>query len=515
MIGWQGNHSLRRRVLTGLFAATIGYWSVIAALTVEENVDEVHELYDIHLTHTALALLSVVDTDTAAPSTITGAAATQAIQQLFQKWPEFPQVVAPGQARLPASQRVQTPSDMGVSPQTVKKNVAHGLTLRYQVWRSDGFLMFQSVNAPNTPITEALGFSRHTDADGRVWRNYSIWDDRQQLRAVVSEGHDDRMQLVRSIAIKSMNPILLGMPLFILLIWLSVRRGLGPLTDLDQAIARRHANSLTPIDESKSPRELQPIVRELNKLIGRMKQSLENERRFNANAAHELNTPLAAIQTHVYVARTTTDDTERQQALEQARIGIERSIRLVSQMLAMARIDHLQARADVIWLDLSEIAQGVCAELALLALRRDQNLELIAAPEPARMAGSPDLLHRLISNLVDNALRYASDGGNVVVEVGRISTGVRLRVQDDGPGIPADHLERVFDRYYRLADQGPRGTGLGLAICRTIADIHQGTISLTQGPGGRGLVVTCDFLVGQTEPIRPNQDPKTASLTPR
>jgi two-component system sensor histidine kinase QseC len=511
--GWQTNFSLRRRVLTGLFAATIGYWSVIAALTVEENVDEVHELYDIHLTHTALGLLRVVDTAAAASSTITGEVATQSIQHLFQQWPEFPQPVIAGQGAVPTTPLPNETPELRTP--TVKRNVAHGLTLRYQVWRNDGFLVFQSANAPNTPITEQLGFSKTTTPDGKVWRNYSVWDDRQHLRAVVSESNEDRMQLVRSIAIKSMNPILLGMPLFILLMWLSVRRGLGPLTDLDQAIARRDANSLTPIDESKSPRELQPIVRELNKLIGRMKQSLENERRFNANAAHELNTPLAAIQTHVYVARTTTDEAERQKALDQARIGLERSIRLVGQMLAIARIDHRQAQADVIWLDLSEIAQGVCAELALLALRRDQTLELIAAPEPTRMAGSPDLLHRLISNLVDNALRYARDGGNIVVEVRRTSTGVRLTVQDDGPGIPADQLDRVFDRYYRLADQGPRGTGLGLAICRTIAEIHQGKISLAQGPGGQGLVVTCDFQVGQTEAISPDPGSKTALRTPQ
>jgi two-component system sensor histidine kinase QseC len=500
---WQRNYSLRQRVLTGLFAATIGYWSVIAALTIEENGDEVHELYDIHLTHTALALLRVVDTDAEISSAITGDVATKTIEQLFQQWPEFPQTLVPGQAPLPTTQRPDTTPGKG--SQIVKRNVEHGLTLRYQLWRNDGFLMFQSVNAPNTPITEVLGFSKHTDPDGKVWRNYSIWDARQQVRAVVSEGNDDRMQLVRSIAIKSMNPMVLGMPLFILFLWLSVRRGLGPLTDLGQAIARRDADSLTPIDEGKSPRELQPIVKELNNLIGRMKQSLENERRFNANAAHELNTPLAAIQTHVYVARTTTNDAERQQALDQARTGLERSIRLVGQMLAMARIDHRLAQADVVWLNLSEIAQGVCAELALLALRRDQNLELIAQAEPLRMAGSPDLLHRLISNLVDNALRYACDGGNIVVEVGRTSSGLRLTVQDDGPGIPAEHLDRVFDRYYRLADQAPQGTGLGLAICRTIADIHQGTISLAQGPDGRGLVVTCDFRVGNADPTSPNQ----------
>jgi signal transduction histidine kinase len=109
------------------------------------------------------------------------------------------------------------------------------------------------------------------------------------------------------------------------------------------------------------------------------------------------------------------------------------------------------------------------------------------------MSGNPDLLHRLIGNLVDNAIRYASTGGQIRVAVDHLSDGLRLTVQDDGPGIPLEQLERVFDRYYRLADESRTGTGLGLAICRSIADLHRGQICLTQGPGGRGLVVVVTF----------------------
>jgi signal transduction histidine kinase len=283
------------------------------------------------------------------------------------------------------------------------------------------------------------------------------------------------------------------------------------LTDLGKAISRRDTTSLIPLDDSKSPRELLPIVLALNNLIGRMKQTLENERRFNANAAHELNTPLAAIQAHLYVAQHTSDESERRQALDQAQTGIARNIRLVGQMLALARIENRLAQADKTNVNLGEIAQNVCAELGPLALKREQTLALITAPEPMLMTGNADLLHRLIANLVDNAIRYAATGGQIRVEVARTPTGLSLNVQDDGPGIPAEHLDRVFDRYYRLADQTRMGTGLGLAICRTIADIHQGTISLEQGPGGRGLVVICDFRVGQTDPTSPNQGAKKAS----
>jgi two-component system sensor histidine kinase QseC len=302
-----------------------------------------------------------------------------------------------------------------------------------------------------------------------------------------------------------MSPILLGMPVFILLLWLSVKSGLGPLTELSKAISRRDATSLLPLDDSKSPRELLPIVLALNNLIERMKQTLENERRFNANAAHELNTPLAAIQAHLYVARHTSSESERQQALDQAQTGIARNIRVVGQMLAMARIENRLAQAATTSVNLGEIAQNVCAELGPLALKRDQTLALNNAPEPLLMTGNADLLHRLIANLVDNAIRYAATGGQIQVDVARTPTSLRLTVQDDGPGIPAEQLDRVFDRYYRVADKSSMGTGLGLAICRTIADIHQGTISLAQGPGGRGLVVTCDFQLGQTNLMNQNQ----------
>ena len=507
---WRKNYSLRQRVLTGLFVATIGYWGAIAVWTVQDNQHDVYELYDILLAHTALALLRVHDPSTDFSATIVGEAVTETITQLFQKWPDLPARIEPGQHPPPTPDATQNSLDKSISSLIFGRNVDHGLSLRYQLWRSDGHLMLQSNNAPSTPITDVLGFSEYTDADGKVWRNYSIWDTNHQVRAVVSEGNDDRIKLVLTTAIRSINPIVLGMPFFILLLWLSVRSGLVPLADLSKAIAQRDANSLTPLDDSKSPRELKPIVLALNQLIGRMKQTLDNERRFNNNAAHELNTPLAAIQAHLHVARTANDDAQRKQALDQAQAAIERSIRLVSQMLALARIDHRQPNTNAVPVDLREVAQDVCAELAPLALRRGQTLELMGEPEPMQMAGNPDLLHRLVGNLVDNAIRYAPKGGNVWVEVSQVPSGLRLTVQDDGPGIPADQLEHVFDRYYRLADQSVNGTGLGLAICRTVADIHQATISLAAGPDGRGLKVTCDFQVGQTGPVSLGPDSKTA-----
>jgi signal transduction histidine kinase len=489
---WSRNYSLRHRVLTGLFVATCAYWSVVAALTVQYNMKEVHELYDIHLAHTALALLRLHEPGRSLEPVHTIEGALTTIEQLFQKWPDLPQRVIPDNLAHAEKREMAYQTPLGADPFVVDKNVQHGLTLRYQLWSDEGLLLFQSANAPATLMSSAMGFSVATDAQGKVWRNYSIWDAQHEVLAVVSEAEEDRMQLVRSIAISSMNPILLGMPLFILLIWLSVRRGLGPLTDLSVAIARRDGNSVVPFEESKSPPELQPIVVSLNKLMGRIGLSLESERRFNANAAHELNTPLAAIQAHLYVARQSSDAQQREQALNQAQAATERGIRLIRQMLAMAKLGP-HTPLDEQHVDLHEVAQEVCAELIPLAMRRGQSLEISSIHDEMHISGQADLLHQLISNLVDNAMRYSPPNSQILLELGKTANGLRLSVTDEGPGIPQQHREQVFNRFFRLADQSVIGTGLGLAICRKIAELHHARISLSEGRLGKGLSVHVDF----------------------
>lgn len=490
---WRRNYSLRQRVLAGLFVATFGYWSVVAVLSVQYNMKEVHELYDIHLAHTALALLRLNGPDEGMTPVLTVEGSIDAIEQLFQKWPDLPERVTRENLALLEKGLLPAPAAKGTDDYIIRKNIEHGLTLRYQLWREDGRLLFQSANAPNNAMTKVLGFSIDADANGQIWRNYSIWDANHKVRAVVSEPNDERMQLVRSITISAINPIVLGMPFFILLLWLSVRSGLGPLTDLSRAIARRDGSSLVLLEDSASPRELKPIVLALNNLMRRMQQALETERRFNANAAHELNTPLAAIQAHLYAARFAKNDAERQRALEQAQLGTERGIRLVSQMLALARLGSHAMAADLADLDLNDIAQDVCAELTPIAMRRGQTLEILAAPGSMRITGQADLLHQLISNLVDNAMRYSPPDGHIMLDLSHTATGLRLSVCDNGPGIPAAQREQVFNRFFRMADQSVSGTGLGLAICRKIATLHQAHISLSEGPAGRGLSVQVDF----------------------
>jgi signal transduction histidine kinase len=173
--------------------------------------------------------------------------------------------------------------------------------------------------------------------------------------------------------------------------------------------------------------------------------------------------------------------------MDQLQRGVERASRLVGQMLTLARLDPEQPLPERQAVQLDAVAQAVCAELAPLALQRDQTLGLDVRGELPALSGNADLLSMLVCNLVDNAIRYTPNGGHIEVVLRAEAAGLWLEVMDDGPGIAPAQRERVFDRFYRIATQDQPGTGLGLAICRRVAELHGAQISLEQGPNGRGL----------------------------
>jgi two-component system sensor histidine kinase QseC len=365
--------------------------------------------------------------------------------------------------------------------------------LLYQAWRSDGKLLYRSANAPTSIMTEQLGFSDTGDPDSQGWRHYSVWDRDHKVRVIVSEPHEVRSEQVTSLTLSAVSPIALGLPILIGLLWFSVQRGLIPLKILSQEISSRKPDSLILLDENKTPREVRPIVQALNQLLQRMAQALESERRFTDNAAHELRTPLAVIQTQLFAVRVAKSETERLLAIGQLQLAIERGIRLVGQMLTLARLDPEQSLPDACPLDIGDVTQQTCVDLAPLTLPRDQTIELSLESNLPPLVGNADMLSILLSNLIDNAIRYTPRGGHINIDVCRTGSGVRMTVSDDGPGIPAEQRERVFERFYRLAKQEQPGTGLGLAICQRIAELHGAHITLTDGPGMRGVSAQVTF----------------------
>ena len=480
-------------MLVTLLIATFSYWAVITWLTVRDSVDEVYELFDVHLAQTAVALMRVTDPDDSDPGVIPRLAEAPELSEIFAHWPELP-------ARLLAS---RTPSETTEAPgepfQTVvtgsvAKGSIHSLhdeyekRMRYQVWSGEGRLLLRSANAPDTVMAEEDGFSKATDREGQVWRHYGVWDEHHDFRIVVGEAHDLRNQLVRNITLHVVSPLVLGMPVLIFLLWFSISRALDPLKVLTREIETRKPENLMPLDSDAAPGEVRPIVIALNELLGRMTYGLENERQFTANAAHELRTPLAAIQAHLHAVRGAEGDVERMRAMDQLQRGVERGIRLVGQLLTLARLDPEQSLRDVQPVSLGEVAETVCAQLAPLALQRDQTLELHVEPNLPSPPGNADMLSMLLSNLLDNAIIYTQSGGHIGINIGRCTGGVLMEVSDDGPGIPAAQRKTVFERFYRIAGQNQPGTGLGLAICQRIAELHGARITLTVGLNDRGVI---------------------------
>ncbi|MCX7164075.1 MAG: ATP-binding protein [Rhodocyclales bacterium] len=484
--------SLSRRLLLTLLFGTFAYWAGVAWFTLRDSVDEVYELFDAHLAQTALALLRVTDPDDKDPIAIPGNRESPALAEIFTQWPDLPERLVKSRS-LAANTAGQGVPPLPVVAGPTGQGPNHLLyaeyekRLRYQIWNGVDHLLLKSANAPATVMTGQDGFSETTDSQGQIWRHYAVWDMHHDFRIVVSEAHDLRNSLVRRIALRLVSPLALGLPLLIFLLWLAIGRGLVPLGTLAREMADRQPDNLVPLDAASAPEEVRPMVLALNELLQRMNHTLDNERRFTANAAHELRTPLAAIQAHLHAARAADGEAERMHAMDQLQRSVERGIRLLGQLLTLARLDPEQALPDAQPVSLGEVAQTACAELAPLALQREQVMELDVEPGLPPLLGNADMLSMLIGNLVDNAIRYTQRGGHIGVSIRREAAGLVVEVSDDGPGIPEAQRERVFERFYRIAGHEKPGSGLGLAICRRVAELHDARIAITGGPGGLGV----------------------------
>ena len=360
--------------------------------------------------------------------------------------------------------------------------------LRFQIWRGDGKLLIRSKNAPETALTATDGFSETRGDDGH-WRHFSQWNDERSLQVQVSENHHIRDDLIGHIAWRLLFPALFGLPLIGLWVWLATRHGLASLDGIARQIASRAPQQLQPLTPATAPEEIRTMLEALNGLFQRVEAALEGERQFTADAAHELRTPLAALQAQLQVALRARDAAERARSLGQLQSGLTRAAHLVDQMLQLARLDPESGLPNPQPVDLGTLAESVCADLGPLILDKNLDFALDAAPG-CSVIGQAEWLRVLIRNLVDNAIRYTPPGGQVRVAIAGSDGCCRLRCSDSGPGIPADERESVLRRFHRL-DQGTQpGSGLGLAIVARIAELHGADLELTTGENSCGLTAT-------------------------
>jgi two-component system, OmpR family, sensor histidine kinase QseC len=432
--------SLQGRLLLLVLGTSLAVWLATAALTWRDARHELDELLDGHLAQAAALLVAQ-------------------------------------QGHDEDDERVDAPSLHRYAPRVV-----------FQVFH-EGRLAMRSANAPAQPlVTQAVqsmqGF--HTVLlQGERWRVFATRGTQEDVQVFVGEQERSRGAILRAVLRSTASSIALALPLLALTGWWAVRRGVRPLRVLGDTLAARDAGNLQPLQLADAPSEMRPLLDALNTLLERVAGMVDLERRFTGDAAHELRTPIAAIRAQAQVALVAADEAQRRHALAATLAGCDRAGRLVEQLLTLSR---LEAEASVAHgrVDLSELVRGVAAELAPASLQKQQALELDAAPGCV-LAGDETLLAVLVRNLLDNAIRYSPVAARIAVQVQHGVDGIVLTVDDSGPGLLPEHLERLGQRFFRAGGTDMAGSGLGWSIVRRIAAASGAEIGVERSPALGGL----------------------------
>lgn len=435
-------NTLRGRLVMAILGVVTTTWLVLAAASYVQTRHEVDEVLDAHLAQTAGLLLALVGSEE------------------------------------------EMEEDGEHSPPLLR----YQQTIAFQILNHHSQLLFRSRIAPQTVFsTQTNGFST-VSHEGIPWRIYSLRSKASERVIQVGERLDERKHISTEVVESVLKPIAWVLPLLGGLLLVSLGRAMRPLSRLSQAIAERDVNNLSPMNAKSVLGELRPIIDQLNQLFERIKASLENEKRFTADAAHELRTPMAGIRLQVQVAQNASDHEERQQALEKAIQGCDRATRVTEQLLVLARLDNSEAVSLSDPVNCGELACEVIAEMTTMAHHRAIALSLDAG-EIKTIRSNEMLLRILLRNLIDNAIRYSPPQTEVVI---RVSIGtdqsIWLEISDQGPGIKPEDRHRIMERFYR-GDQTQPGSGLGLSIAQRIATLLGGQLSLLERDPAPGLTV--------------------------
>ena len=428
-------NSLRARLLAMLLAVTACIWLGAAWWNYRDARHEAEEMLDAQLAQSARLLLAQVRHE----------------------------LVDEGEVRL-------------ASVEALDERELHRYEqkLAFRIRDKQGRVLLASANPPPAVADSASGYV-DIHGDGLGWR--VLVSEHDGLRVEVAQSLAIRDELARHVASNLALPVLLVLPLLGGLIYLVVGHALRPLDDLAGKMGSRTAANLKPVDCAGLPRELLPLATALNSLLERLNHALDSERRFTADAAHELRTPLAAIQIQAQVALASHDG--REHALEQVLAGTRRAARLVEELLRLARLDPLAGLPETQPVELGLLARQVAEDLHLDAAR-----VRVETVENAVVEGDPELLRVALRNLLDNALRYSPADSPITLGVDTESAAARLWVADSGPGVPEEELPRLTERFYRGSDVTREGSGLGLAIVARIAQLHGARLSLENRPEG-------------------------------
>ncbi|MBA2653514.1 MAG: two-component sensor histidine kinase [Gammaproteobacteria bacterium] len=366
--------------------------------------------------------------------------------------------------------------------------------IQFQVWDKNRNLVLSSSTAPKQALSHGKpGFSTKW-IEGQLWHVFTTVDKNSGMRVDVAERSDFREELEGRVTQDSIFIMLITYPFLGLLIWIIVGRGLDSIKQVTNEIRQRAPSYLEPVDLEAVPTEIKPLIDELNKLFKRLREAFEREKRFAADAAHELRTPLAALRAQTQVALKAITETEMREALGKVLQGVDRSSHVVQQLLTLSRMVPQATIKEFEEVSIVKQARDVIADLAPAALEKNTEIELDAPEDGGTIMGYPTAVSILIRNLVDNAIRYTPMGSLIKVNIYSEKNNVILKVTDNGPGIPEELHNRVFERFFRILGNKTTGSGLGLGIVQQIVEIHDAEIILGSPQLGTGLEVTVVFM---------------------
>jgi signal transduction histidine kinase len=443
-----GQWSLRTRLIALLLLATAGLWTLASYSVYREAEQESRELFDESLREAAYLLLTMV-------------------------------------------QHEMAEHGINYTAQMIDAADVPGLRyLRFQVWGHQGQLIYRSQNAPPQPLvsTDGMGYAwAGSGADSL--RTYVAWNADRQLQIQIAEPISRRQAMTQRTLWRLALFALLFLPLSVFLVWWIISRSFAPIQWTSKAVAMRTGHRLEAIELDNVPREIAPLIVALNRLLEQIRTTLDHERRFTADAAHELRTPLAAIHAHAQVLQAARSGAEAREAAQDIIVGVDRSQHLVEQLLALARLEGKQWQATLHQVvDIGSLVEQQLEEHYDLAERR--HLTLLAHIEPASVEANLDHLAILLRNLIDNALRYTPEGGTVKVSCG-MSEGIAfMAVHDSGVGIPQAERQHIFGRFYRIHRLGGSdsyGSGLGLSIVQQLAEHYGAFVGVEEGLEGVGV----------------------------
>ena len=431
--------SIRRRLLAYLSGGLLALWLATALASAAVALHEINEIADSQMNQLARSLMQV------------------------------PQAAAGSTADLPPVGGAES-SNNG-----------------FAIWDKHGTLLLADRYGREIPFQTASGFHNNRAAwQGSAWRYLYLHDEHSGRTVAVSQRLKERLSTLTNALWVQLALTFLSLPLLLWLIARGIRRGLTPLDLLAGELAARNAQSLQPVSE-QVPAETLPLVQSLNALLARVAESLAREQRFTADAAHELRSPLAALKVQAEVLAMSSDEAEQQHHLGNIHESIDRANRLTEQLLTLARLDPMQALPDAQPIDWQRSAHQALQSVNLQAREKRVQLKLECACGFGQVfppLGNEVLLQLMLRNLLDNAIRYSPPNSHVTLTLD--ANG--LSVCDEGPGIAAEHLPRIRERFYRPPGQSQQGSGLGLSIVERIADLHGLRLDLANTDEG-GLCV--------------------------